>query len=885
MVQCFAGCCVIAIALTMTGVAVAQNPTVAATPIAPITAPTGYSVHHSVDLGGHMVSVNGSQAMYDTLVNEQSGPRVLGETFSLRALSSNKKNYLDDLNLFTTGFGGDANSVTKLTFSKAKVYEFSGQFRRDRQYFDYDLLGNANIVPSTINNMVNGVVTPAAAWPSENDSSVMFNTVRRMLDTNLTYHPVSKVTYRVGYSHNIFQGPTLTPAYSGLGKYNNLLQEFQRNGTDNYTVGVDWKPLRETKVSVEEEMNSYKSDSFFTLAPQDFTAQEADGTKVSLGNWNSQAAYGTATPAALPCNTVAMGSAYTSLTNYTIMTPSVNGALPVINPGCAVVTSDTRHEPTRIFTPTSILRLQSNSIKNISLNGDLRYTLATINLPSYTENFTGLSGATLSESFSGFARGHRAVVATDFGVTWQASKKFSLSDQVNYSDVHQPGYSNLTTPVTLNTPTTAGVAGTNGCVTSTAGGCETINYYGPQTAGTASNPTGGVVGYNYAYLGQSILTNNLTATYDVSSRARFSLTYRYGQHTMVEGQGGSFVDNQPLADTSDINGTVTVNETGGIFTAAVRPTNKWEINGSVEALYDDNAFTPVGPRQTRHYRVHTKYKVNPWTTVTAAFNDRERHNNTNNNVSAQSTATYGTAALPYDGPLDHVDYSRVASAGLQMAPNEHFGVDLYYSYSDVYSATNTCFFNGVATSLPGVPGTATLLGGVPNVCNAKYAASTPATTPPTYVATDTDWFARDFSDAPTQFGSASVKLSPDKAFRADVGYRVSKVNGSEFFSDPRQVNGSLNSNYQTPFVKAAWTIRPGLIWKAEYATYRYGEGGPSGPQYCTTTVATTAVAATIPVVPSTSLTAPTGLTEPTSGLTAQRVFRANNVTIGFHYEF
>ena len=36
----------------------------------------------------------------------------------------------------------------------------------------------------------------------------MFNTVRRMTDTDLTILPLSKVTFRVGYSQNIFQGPS-----------------------------------------------------------------------------------------------------------------------------------------------------------------------------------------------------------------------------------------------------------------------------------------------------------------------------------------------------------------------------------------------------------------------------------------------------------------------------------------------------------------------------------------------------------------------------------------------------------------------------------------------------------------------------------------------------
>ena len=37
----------------------------------------GYITHQSIELGGHIVDQSGSGAMYDTLVNLQSGPRIL----------------------------------------------------------------------------------------------------------------------------------------------------------------------------------------------------------------------------------------------------------------------------------------------------------------------------------------------------------------------------------------------------------------------------------------------------------------------------------------------------------------------------------------------------------------------------------------------------------------------------------------------------------------------------------------------------------------------------------------------------------------------------------------------------------------------------------------
>ena len=848
MIQRIAGFIAIAVLLMGAGRALAQIPT----QTTPMTVPDGYSIHQTVDLGGHMVGRTGSEAMYSTLVNLQSGPRVLGQTFELHALPGNKHTIVDDLKAIGSGFGGDPNNFAKLDFSKGKIYEFSGMFRRDRQYFDYDLLGNPNIVPGkSIPIGPSNAPTGSLAWPTLNQSPVLFNTVRRMTDVNLTVFPLSTVTYRFQYSKNTFEGPTLSPGGYGVFKYDALLEQYQRNNTDDFMGAIDWKPVTGTKITFEEQVDHYKADSFFTLNPNGFMVQESDGTKAYLGNWDSQNPYGIGA-----CDTASMGSAYTSSTNYTILSaPQTPGGLPIINPACSVVTSYMRSQPTRVIFPTEILRLQSTSIKNISMNGDVRYTLANMNLPHYYDNLQGLvtgkTGAIRSIIYNGNAVGHRAVVAADYGIIWQASKTFSLADQVNYSSVQQPGYSTLPAAATLSTPGSPN---------------QTITYSGPLTAGNAQALPHGINGVlTDNYFGQSFLINNLTASWNAAPSTTLTLTYRYGDHKI--GEGVPHKGPIPAALADPVNGTVEIVENGGIFNAALRPRNNWDINGTVELFYHDNAFTPLSPRQTRQYRVHTMYRPKTWATLSGSFTDRERHNNTNNNASAIAA---GEAS--YIVPLDHQDHSRVAGLGATLFPNDRFGVDFNYAYSDVYTATNICFASGA--NGPGYPGVATLTAnGTPNVCPGVYGRGTT-----TLVA----WIARDFQDAPTQFGSVALTMSPNKSFHSNIGYRVSSVDGSEFFNDARSVLGSMRSTYQSPFVNLAWTVHPGFIWKAEYNYFGYGEGGPSGAPLCSTTVSYTAT-----VVPcdSSTLTGPTGLTEPSSGLTAPRNFHANNVTLGLHYEF
>jgi hypothetical protein len=141
-------------------------------------------------------------------------------------------------------------------------------------------------------------------------------------------------------------------------------------------------------------------------------------------------------------------------------------------------------------------------------------------------------------------------------------------------------------------------------------------------------------------------------------------------------------------------------------------------------------------------------------------------------------------------------------------------------------------------------------------------------------------------DAPTQFGLAAIRLSPNPKFRSNIGYNISSVNGSRFFSDARDVNGWLVSTYQSPFANIAYTLHPGLIWKAQYNFYGYGEGGASGAPYCINTIVTSgAVGTALPVVPCSTVPTNTALTGPVYGYTAIRNFHSNNITLGFHYAF
>jgi hypothetical protein len=878
----FAGIVGVAILLLMTVAAVAQDP---AAPIPPpesqMSIPSGYSMHQAVDLGGRINDQVGSGAMYDNLVNLKTGPRILGETFEMHALPTNKSPLVDDLKAFGSGFGGDPYNIVKVDASKSKYYEFSALFRRSRRYFDYDLLGNSNVPGGqTIPIGPSTAPTGLYAYPQENQSPFLFNTVRRMTDTSLTLFPLATWTFHIAYSKNISQGPTYAPSgYQLAGSYSMVLGEYTRNSTDDLTFGVDWKPVQGTKFTFEEQLSHFKGDSYFTLGPSYLNVQEADGTVASLLTNE----YNLSPYAVSSCNTNSMGAGnYTSASNYTLFTAAPNGGPPVINPACAVMTGYQRYQPTRVLFPTEVLRLQSASLKNISMNGDVRFTNANMSLPNYYDAFEGLSGTSRSITYTGDASAQRQVLSADYGVSWQTSDRFDLSEQISFSTWHQPGTTDLTSGVTLATPAVANE--------------ETINY--PTLISTATKtgtaPFEGGAGVNtpaFGYMGQLYVTNNITGTWDISPRTTLGVTYRYQKHDVAEG----IPHNAPLpvgdsTVSATVGGVFIMNENAGILNIATRPATNWDLNGSVEIGYDDNVLTPVSPRQFRQYRVHTMYKPAPWATISGSYNDVEKHNNSNNNAATvaylQSVATpTAPTSTPNEGPLDYVSYSRLASVAASLYPNEHYGLDIDYTYSDVYSADNICFDNGnqnLSTKPSVYPGTATVTAsGAPNLCPGVFTRGST-----TELA---DWYGRDFMHAPTQFGMVALSWAPVVKAHYAVGYRLSSVNGTRFFNDARDVNGSLVSSYQTPYLNASYALRPGWVVKAEYDFFGYGEGGPSGPQLCSLSTDNGAVSgAASTVSPCTSFTGVTGVTGLTGrpwGQTAPRNFHANNIVLGLHYEF
>jgi hypothetical protein len=139
-------------------------------------------------------------------------------------------------------------------------------------------------------------------------------------------------------------------------------------------------------------------------------------------------------------------------------------------------------------------------------------------------------------------------------------------------------------------------------------------------------------------------------------------------------------------------------------------------------------------------------------------------------------------------------------------------VDLSYAYNDVFARTDQCYIVSAVAAL-----------------GLTVPSGLPACTDPDKLANGLLFYNPMNYDEPTQFGSISLMLAPVKRVHANLGYRMTAIDGHEVRMDPRAVPGSLQSQYQMPYGDVAFNLAPGWSWKAAWNYYGFGEGTPIGP--------------------------------------------------------
>ena len=516
----------------------------------------GYLVHSSGELGYRSTDVSGSTAMYDTLVNLQTGPRILDQTLSMQSLD-HLGLLFDNLYLNSSGWGGEPNNYARLRVDKNKWYNLQSSFRRDQNFFDYDLLANPLNPPPP---PAIGGSTPSIQALS---SPHLFDTTHRMSNVDLTLLPQSRVSFRLGYSHNNMTGPSYDSIHEGTEA---LLLQGWNTTMNSYRIGVDVKIAPRTVLSYDQFLDYYKGDTDYQLAPF-APALLSTGTPVELG-------LSIDTANKEPC---AVPTGQSSLI--------VGGVLT--NNTCNAYFSYSRDQRIRTSTPTERISLRSNNIPRVEWLASFAYSSANTNTP-LDENFSGLLTRTNTLAFNGtgVASARRVSNVLDAEATVHLTQHLRLIEKFYLWAYRIPENGNFTeSDYSCATPP-----------------CTLLST--PLSTPTVT-PTLTQSSFN-----QTWKRNEVDLAWDISKKVGARVGFRYGDRVF-----NHFNDYQPGGlDHFEVG------EYTGLFGFWARPTRALRLNFDLEHTNYDNVIVRMAPRKESRYRFQTTYTPRPWAILGGSIN-------------------------------------------------------------------------------------------------------------------------------------------------------------------------------------------------------------------------------------------------------------------------
>ena len=802
-----------------------------------------YHIQQTAEFGYRQTWIDGNQDTYQTFVGLNNGARLLDYTLSMRSLD-HQGLLFDNLNFSNYGYGGDPDDVSRLRVNKNKWYDFSGTFRRHKNFWDYNLLANPlNPVPipplgapSTFAKTNPGFAAtqPDTGIPMSPHSLFL---VRRMQDYDLTLLPQSRVRFRLGYSRNVDEGPSLTSLHSGTELL--LLQNF-RTTSNTYRMGVDFRIIPKTTISFDEFLEYDYVNTIDTLDNTPFTVQEPAGSgapgtlPVDMGlTW-----YYPPTATTAPCATPFLTTGFAS-------------------PTCKDYTSFLRTSPTRNFMPTERLSFQSRYIPRLEMSGAASYSNSDNVVPNLFEFTHGTQrDATAAGGIvSGPAEAKEVFARANWSGIFTLTHKLRLLDSVNYDQWQNPGFNNAVTSTLFPTaPTLAGqtgillpltqqfaipgVPGVSGpafnsfCTPSAA----TPNPIGcPQHTASSNADAADAVFSNF--LGQRLISNTIQLQADLTKRISARIGFMYqnrqigeidsnqinGFSTYYPGGASGTTANAFLAGRGSCKSTSatayvapagctingdgsitfqngaspsvprtlsTIDEQVGLAGLTLRPIDTLRINADFEFGYNNYSYTRIWPRQIQSYKVHLDYKPRPWATFDAAVDINENRDNV--------------------VEVNNLEHGRTYSASLMLAPtSSKFAFNFGFNYTDLYLQTNICF-NDTFGSITGPT--------LP-VFPACTISNSPAPLGATeFYAEKQDYAYSDVMWKPTNRVTATLGYSGTFAFGTD--------RGSTLFLDPLQPEGTIAFNYHKPFASLQIDIYKGLSYKTTWDFYGYDSKTP-----------------------------------------------------------
>ncbi|MGC1202359.1 MAG: hypothetical protein WA879_12495, partial [Candidatus Acidiferrales bacterium] len=258
------------------------------------------------------------------------------------------------------------------------------------------------------------------------------------------------------------------------------------------------------------------------------------------------------------------------------------------------------------------------------------------------------------------------------------------------------------------------------------------------------------------------------------------------------------------ATASPSRSVLTINENALVLGALLRPIAALRITGDLEFGYNDNSYTRIDPRQVQSYKLHANYKPRPWATVDGAIEIHENRDDITD--------------------VDNLEHDRSYSFATTLIPNPRLSVDFGYNYWNVFSQSLICFAYSTSVTNPAPPPATLPVSafpiGVPMLPTGPdcpiAGASSPLGALSTYSSND-------------HFVHAGVIWKPTRRLTTMLGYGGSFVRGNTIFLNPLTPSGTLDFNYQKPYVSVAIDVYKGLSYKMAWDYFGFNEVGNSSP--------------------------------------------------------
>jgi|HubBroStandDraft_6_1064221.scaffolds.fasta_scaffold00054_41 hypothetical protein len=762
-----------------------------------------YNIQQSIEAGYRTSYINGNTDTYDTFVNLGAGLRLFDYTVNMRSLDHSGLLF-DNLNFSNFGYGGDPNDVTRLRLDKNKWYDFRGLFRRDKNFWDYNLLANP-LNPSTSTPSVGIATSPHS-----------MDLVRRMQDYNLTLLPQARVRLRLGFSHDRDEGPGFFTTDGGtIPQFN----ESYNVTTNSYRAGVDFKILPKTTISYDQFLSYYKQDNVVTDNPQNSGYQLANGTPVDPGIiWSTNGPV-----EILPCAA--------PIVTANIFSPNCNGYLSYSQAG----------QP-RNFMPTERLRFQSNYFKNFETSGSLGYSTANNSVPDFNEivNDYVLRNGSRGSTTGGPADAKRVSVTANWSGVYSVSDRFRILDSFRYDNWRTPGLwdASETNIFGQNEPAGSPLVGLAAPQALFTAGTFISLCPAPYTAVNCPSHTGSssadvVNGPTSTFLGQNIRSNTFELQYDISARFTAHIGYEYTNRTIADfnatfytaetyfpgGTGGtagnfyfaargdcavpmgattvpsacsetvdpttgqliSLTFSGPAADNDTSRNLTGISENTLLAGFTARPMDSLRITGDFQFGYNDYSFTRISPRQVQGYKVHANYKPRAWINLDGAIDIHQNRDNVST--------------------VNDIEHDRSFSFVATLMPKSKVLFDVGYTYTDLYSQAQICYYDNAFGPPPATQCPASL-GYIPPAIPGLGSYS---------------------SEQHFLYGDVTWKPAP--RVTAGLGYVATFVGGNTLAIDPLQVPGTLAFNYQKPYARAVFDLGKGFSYRMQWNYFGYNGKG------------------------------------------------------------